>query len=55
VTAPEHERRPVERAQGLREPLAVARHVRQGTVEIENGATGLAVEVVVHAVDERPR
>ena len=55
VAAPEHERGPVERAQRRGEPLAGGGDVGDGAVQLEHGATGGAVEVVVHAVDERPR
>ena len=43
-SAPEHERGSVERAQRPGEPFAVAGHVGDGAVELEDGATGGAVE-----------
>ena len=52
MAAPEHERGPVERAQRRGEPLAGGGDVGQGAVEREHRATRVAVEVVVHAVDE---
>ena len=55
VAAPEHERGPVERAQRGRQLLPGGGDVGHRAVELEDGAPRVAVEVVVHAVHERPR